>query len=49
MASKEKELQDQIIKHGQYESILQIQERKSKAGNIIVKQINDKLNVLEKV
>ena len=46
VASKEKDLQDQIIKHGQYNSVLEIQSRKSKASNIVVKQINDKLNVL---
>ena len=46
---KDRLLNDQIVKHGQYGSILDIQEKKRRGGSLVVKEINEKLNLLNKL
>ena len=45
----DRKLNDQIIKHGEYASILEIQERKRVAGAMLASEVNEKLNILEKL
>ena len=45
----DRKLNDQIIKHGEYADILEIQERKRVAGSMLTNEVNEKLNILEKL
>ena len=47
--TKDKKLQEGIIKYGNYGSILDIQDRQNKVNKLMVKQINEKIDFIKKL
>jgi hypothetical protein len=46
---KDRQINDQIVKHGEYATILDIQERKRQGGSLVIREINEKLDFLKKL